>query len=121
MEEIIDGYAEWQNRPDLTGIGRMPERAAFFRYADKREALSEAGLQSARCMPLNGKWRFRLYPNHQKRPEGFADPNFRAAGYNTIEVPGSALCAGGNESGGVLPQKLSAPCRLGGETRFSPI
>ena len=89
MEEIIDGYAEWQNRPDLTGIGRMPERAAFFRYADKREALSEAGLQSARCMPLNGKWRFRLYPNHQKRPEGFADPNFRAAGYNTIEVPGS--------------------------------
>ena len=35
MEEIIDGYAEWQNRPDLTGIGRMPERAAFFRYADK--------------------------------------------------------------------------------------
>ena len=62
MEEIIDGYAEWQNRPDLTGIGRMPERAAFFRYADKREALSEAGLQSARCMPLNGKWRFRLYP-----------------------------------------------------------
>ena len=30
MEEIIDGYAEWQNRPDLTGIGRMPERAAFF-------------------------------------------------------------------------------------------
>lgn len=47
MEEIIDGYAEWQNRPDLTGIGRMPERAAFFRYADKREALSEAGLQSA--------------------------------------------------------------------------
>ena len=34
MEEIIDGYAEWQNRPDLTGIGRMPERAAFFRYAD---------------------------------------------------------------------------------------
>lgn len=89
MEEIIDGYAEWQNRPDLTGIGRMPERAAFFRYADKREALSEAGLQSARCMPLNGKWRFRLYPNHQKRPEGFADPIFRAAGYNTIEVPGS--------------------------------
>ena len=47
MEEIIDGYAEWQNRPDLTGIGRMPERAAFFRYADKREALSEAGLQAA--------------------------------------------------------------------------
>ncbi len=89
MEEIIDGYAEWQNRPDLTGIGRMPERATFFRYADKREALSGAELQSARCMPLNGKWRFRLYPNHLKRPEGFADPAFRAAGYNMVEVPGS--------------------------------
>lgn len=71
-----------RNRPDAGAC-------CIFRYADKREALSEAGLQSARCMPLNGKWRFRLYPNHQKRPEGFADPNFRAAGYNTIEVPGS--------------------------------
>ena len=49
MEEIIDGYAEWQNRPDLTGIGRMPERAAFFRYADKREALSEAEIGRASC------------------------------------------------------------------------
>ena len=89
MEEIIDGYAEWQNRPDITGIGRMPDRASFIRYAEEQEALSGAGLASARCMSLNGKWRFRLYPNHFKRPEGFADPAFRASGFNTIEVPGS--------------------------------
>lgn len=87
--KIIDGYCEWQNRPELTEIGRLPERASFIRYAEKREALGGAGLSSARCIPLNGKWRFRLYPNHFKRPEGFADPDFRASGFNTVEVPGS--------------------------------
>lgn len=89
MQEIIDGYAEWQNSPEITGVGRLRDRASFLRYADRREALSGAGFASARCMPLNGQWRFRLYPNHFKRPEGFADPAFRAAGYNTVEVPGS--------------------------------
>lgn len=89
MREIIDGYAEWQNRPDITGIGRLPDRAAFFRYAEQSEALSGAEGSSARCMSLNGQWRFRLYQNYFKRPEGFADPAFHASGFRPIDVPGS--------------------------------
>ncbi|HIT53610.1 MAG TPA: DUF4981 domain-containing protein [Candidatus Fimivicinus intestinavium] len=89
MREIIDGYAEWQNRPDITGVGRLPDRAAFLRYTNREEALSNAGVASSRCISLNGKWRFRLYPNYFKRPEGFASPAFHASGFRTIEVPGS--------------------------------
>ena len=63
--KFLDGFAEWQSRPDVTRVNAMAPRATFMPYATLDQALKCNRFMSPRCISLNGEWKFRLYENYQ--------------------------------------------------------
>ena len=76
---------DWQN-PQVVSRGKQPPRATLFPYPDATAAL--AG-ESPWVRSLNGRWRFHWAPNPAAAPPDFYRPDFDAAGWNTIRVPGN--------------------------------
>lgn len=89
MKTEIDGFQEWQNKPQITGINRLPQRASFMPYESLDKALRGERFSSGRCLSLNGEWKFRLFENYKSKVISFAEPKFDATGWDTIAVPSS--------------------------------
>lgn len=85
--EFIDGFTQWQSDPRAVCVNREPSRALFYRYSSMERACAGEPFADDTAVLLNGKWRFRLYPDFTKRPDDFAQPDFQARGWDTVTVP----------------------------------
>ena len=89
MKTEIDGFQEWQNKPQITGINRLPQRASFMPYESLDKALRGDRFSSGRCFSLDGKWKFRLFENYKSKVISFAEPKFDSTSWDDITVPSS--------------------------------
>jgi beta-galactosidase len=76
----------WE-RPECTGIGRLPARGALWPHPDADSA--RRGGDSPWVLDLDGRWRFRLVERPEDAPADFAEPGFDDRGWAEIEVPGA--------------------------------
>ena len=74
-------------RPECTGIGRLPPRSPLLPYPDADSA--RRGGASPWVLSLDGRWRFSLAPRPEDAPADFAEPGFDDRGWAEIEVPGA--------------------------------
>jgi beta-galactosidase len=79
---------DWQN-PKITGINNEPGHATLIPFADQASALSGKREKSPYYQSLNGKWQFSVAPNPAAAPVGFEAPDYDAAAWDQIEVPGN--------------------------------
>lgn len=79
---------DWQN-PELTGRNKERGHAPTLPYPDAATALAGDREASPFFLDLNGAWRFHLAPNPAAAPLDFYRPNFDAADWDTITVPGN--------------------------------
>ncbi len=89
MKTKIDGFNEWQNLPEVTGINRLPSKSTFMPYDSEFQAKKGDRMKSDRCILLNGDWKFNIYASYRDRELSFADPTFDASDWDTIPVPSS--------------------------------
>ncbi|HVH06964.1 MAG TPA: glycoside hydrolase family 2 TIM barrel-domain containing protein [Myxococcota bacterium] len=74
-------------RPECTGLARLPARSALSPYPDAASA--RRGGVSPRVLSLDGRWRFLGVGSPAETPEDFAEPGFDDAAWRTIDVPGA--------------------------------
>jgi len=79
---------DWEN-PHVVGRHKEPGFAWHMPYADAATALAGDPDASPWVRSLDGRWRFHWAPDPAHRPEGFHRPNFNAAGWAAIRVPGN--------------------------------
>ncbi len=79
---------DWQN-PELTGRNKERGHVPTLPYPDAATALAGDREASPFFLDLNGAWRFHLAPNPAATPLDFYRPNFDAADWDTITVPGN--------------------------------
>ena len=89
MKTKIDGFNEWQNLPEVTGINRLKSKSTFMPYDSEFQAKKGERMKSDRCILLNGEWKFNIYASYRDRELSFADPAFDASEWDTIPVPSS--------------------------------
>ncbi len=89
MKTKIDGFNEWQNLPEVTGINRLSSRSTFMPYDSELQAKKGDRMKSDRCFLLNGEWKFNIYTSYRDKEMSFADPSFDADAWDTIPVPSS--------------------------------
>ena len=89
MKTKIDGFNEWQNLPEITGINRLPSKSTFMPYDSELQAKKGDRMKSDRCILLNGEWKFNIYASYRDKELSFADPSFDASEWDTIPVPSS--------------------------------
>jgi beta-galactosidase len=75
----------WE-RPECTGIGRLPARGPLLPYPDADSARRGG---SPWALSLDGRWRFRLVGRPEDAPADFAEPGFDDRGWVEIDVPGA--------------------------------
>ncbi len=85
----IDGFNEWQNLPEVTGINRLPSKSTFMPYSSEAQAKKGNRMASDRCFLLNGEWKFKIYPSYRDRELSFYLPDFDSSSWDTIPVPSS--------------------------------
>ena len=79
---------EWEN-PSLQHRHRLPGRTNIRSYENAAAALQGDYRKSPYFLSLNGEWQFRLCPNPYELPEGFEQPEYKAAeDWDRITVPG---------------------------------
>jgi beta-galactosidase len=76
----------WE-RPECTGLGRLPGRSPLLPYPDAGSA--RRGGDSPWVLSLDGSWRFRLVGRPEDAPVDFAEPAFDDRDWGPIEVPGA--------------------------------
>ena len=89
MKTEIDGFQEWQNKPQITGVNRLPQRASFMPYESLDKALRGDRFSSGRCFSLDGEWKFKLFENYKSKVISFAEPKFDTSSWDEITVPSS--------------------------------
>lgn len=94
MINITDGFNEWQNRPEITGVNRLPSRATFIPYENRDKAKKGERTASGRRFDLCGQWKFRLFSNYSEKSLTFQNPDFDASDWDSIPVPSSWQCLG---------------------------
>jgi beta-galactosidase len=75
----------WE-RPECTGIGRLPARAPLLPHPD---ADSARRADTPWVLSLDGRWRFRLVGRPEDAPADFAEPDFDDRGWAELDVPGA--------------------------------
>lgn len=79
---------DWEN-PQLVGINKLPAHATLIPYPDETAALTGRRDESPYFLLLNGRWKFQLAANPTAVPGDFYRPDFDAAGWAEIDVPGN--------------------------------
>jgi beta-galactosidase/beta-glucuronidase len=79
---------DWEN-PELPGRGRLPAHVTLIPFPDVDTALDLLRSASPWRRSLDGAWQFHLAPNPDAAPASFHLPDFAAAGWDTIAVPGN--------------------------------
>ncbi|GAA4809905.1 beta-galactosidase LacZ [Litoribaculum gwangyangense] len=78
---------EWEN-PEIFQINREAPVASFYKYPDKRMAVSNNSWEnSSLYKSLNGTWKFYYADSVQARPTDFYKKGFDLRGWDTISVP----------------------------------
>lgn len=81
----------WLDDPRVFAVNRLPAHSDHNWY-ESAESL-EAG-ESSLIQSLNGTWEFHWAPNPQSRPVNFYEPQFDAAAFDHILVPGHIELSG---------------------------
>ncbi len=76
---------DWET-PQVIGINKLQAHATGIPYADFDSALKRAA-ESPWLQNLNGNWEFRLVANPAAVPDGFWNPAFATADWDSIPVP----------------------------------
>lgn len=85
--QFLDGFVEWQSRPDISRVNALEPRATFMPYESLDAALKGNRFMSKRCILLNGDWKFKLYKNYNEIEFGYAEPQFDSSAWDDITVP----------------------------------
>lgn len=79
---------DWEN-PLVFGINKLPPRTDAWPCPDLAAARAGSYDQSPWLLSLNGRWQFQWAPTPDARPADFWRPDFDAAAWPTIAVPGN--------------------------------
>nr|WP_246346891.1 glycoside hydrolase family 2 TIM barrel-domain containing protein [Sphingomonas jinjuensis] len=77
---------DWEN-PAVFERGRMPAHAPVFPFESTTAALAGDRAKSTRFLSLDGRWKFNLSPDADRRPIGFERPEYDVSGWQSITVP----------------------------------
>lgn len=83
-------YTEITN-PQLIEINKQPQRASFFSFTDRNNALNASNAsKGSNVLLLNGTWKFHYSEKFSNRPTtNFYDLDFDATKWDNINVPGN--------------------------------
>ncbi len=81
-------FNDWENHHVLQ-INREPMHVPLGAYESEDQAASANRDSSRYVLSLDGRWRFRLFPNPESVPEGFSAESYDASDWSEIEVPGN--------------------------------
>lgn len=84
---------DWEN-PQVVGINKLPAHATLIPYPNETTALTCQRDKSPYFLLLNGQWKFKLAANPDSIPAGFYRPDFDAAAWDEITVPGHWMMQG---------------------------
>ena len=79
---------DWEN-PEIFEINKLPARASFFAYENKKLAKQGDKSQSDNFISLNGMWKFNWVKSPAQRPMTFWQENFDVSAWDDIQVPGN--------------------------------
>ncbi|MCT4544689.1 MAG: DUF4981 domain-containing protein [Vallitalea sp.] len=82
-----NGYAEWNNNPEIFELNRMDAHTTLMPYDTIEEALNGKRNKSNYYKTLNGMWKFSYSKNPESRIENFYDIDFDSSDWDEIEVP----------------------------------
>jgi beta-galactosidase/beta-glucuronidase len=99
---------DWEN-PQIIGLNKLPAHVPLIPYPDETSALAGHREHSPYFEPLNGCWKFELVANPHAAPGGFHQPDFDAAGWTEIEVPGHWMLQGYDDRPIYTNHKLPIP------------
>ena len=80
---------EWNNKPAIFQVNRLPAHATLMPYSNVSEALSGNRSSSPFYFSLSGDWKFKLANNPAGRDTAFHKDNADVSSWANIEVPGS--------------------------------
>ncbi len=77
---------DWEN-PPLTGRKRLPARAGLTPYHDEESAVKGDSSKSPYFLPLNGKWKFKLFSSPELAGDDFSGESFDDSCWDELDVP----------------------------------
>jgi len=80
---------EWNNKPDVFQVNRLPAHATLMPFADEMSARNGDRTTSPYYFSLNGTWKFHLSTNPSKRDTSFYKDTADVSGFGNIQVPGN--------------------------------
>jgi len=87
MPSLFEKMPTFWEMPELTHINRLPGRSPLVPYPTAKSARSMERKASPWLLPLDGKWKFRLYDRPESVPAGSVRPNLKDASWDQIPVP----------------------------------
>ncbi|HVO75982.1 MAG TPA: glycoside hydrolase family 2 TIM barrel-domain containing protein [Ignavibacteriaceae bacterium] len=80
---------EWNNKPAIFQVNRLPAHATLMPYSNVSEALTGNRTSSPFYFSLSGQWKFKLANNPAGRDTEFFKDDADVSGWANIEVPGN--------------------------------
>ncbi len=80
---------EWNNKPEVFEVNRLPAHATLIPYANIQEALDADRTSSPFYFSLQGTWKFQLAKNPSARDTDFYKDNADVNSWGSIQVPGN--------------------------------
>ena len=80
---------EWNNKPDVFQVNRLPAHATLVPYADVASAKQGNRAGSPYYYSLNGTWKFQWATNPAGRDTTFFHDGTDVGGWSSIQVPGN--------------------------------
>ena len=74
--------------PSVNRVGTEAPRSSFFAFESKAQAALDDKTASARCLPMEGQWRFNFVKNHNEAPAGFYAEGYDDSAWELFPVPG---------------------------------
>ncbi|MHC5056810.1 MAG: beta-galactosidase, LacZ type [Planctomycetota bacterium] len=94
MSPDFSGNVRHWEAPEITGIAKLPAHSRLGGYRNEAEALRACLADSSFVKPLDGKWKFRLYPTPEAVPGGFHNPAVDDSEWEELEVPSNWMMHG---------------------------
>ncbi len=80
---------EWNNKPDVFQVNRLPAHATLVPYGDVASAILGNRVGSPYYYSLDGTWKFHLATNPAGRDTSFYHDGTDVSGWSDIQVPGN--------------------------------
>jgi len=80
---------EWNNKPDVFQVNRLPAHATLVPYGDMASAILGNRTASPYYYSLDGTWKFHLATNPAGRDTSFFHDGADVSGWGNIQVPGN--------------------------------